>query len=34
MAQKFPKLEIIKPIEDTKNKIQPIIFINLMFIEN
>ena len=34
MAQKFPKLDIIKPIEEIKNKIQPRIFRILTFIFN
>jgi len=32
IAQKFPKLDIIKPIEEIKNKTQPMIFIVLIFI--
>jgi hypothetical protein len=32
IAQKFPRLDIIKPIEEIKNKNQPIIFIILIFI--
>jgi len=32
IAQKFPKLDIIKPIEEIKNKNHPIIFIILIFI--
>ena len=31
IAQKFPRLDIIKPIEEIKNKTQPIIFIILIF---
>jgi len=32
MPQKFPRLDIIKPIEEIRNKTQPTIFIILIFI--
>jgi chorismate mutase len=32
IAQKFPRLDIIKPIAEIKNKTHPAIFIILVFI--